>query len=197
LVVAEWMRKFISGPTLYVGVSLPNKFFEINEKIKRPYVTFIAHPGWWKNSPNNYLCAKTISKSTDLEVFQIGLSQLKFSKHHSKFLDRQEFVRILRQTKIYISLSIYEGSPLNILEALCAGCYVIASDIPAHREIAEKIKYKNIYLVNEFAPINLTRNNFVNLKIEPIAEIHKIMKKHYNEKKFEKIFITALQNILS
>lgn len=42
---------------------------------------------------------------------------------------------MLRDAEAVISMSRYEGNPNVVLEAMAAGCRLIVSDIPAHREI--------------------------------------------------------------
>lgn len=49
---------------------------------------------------------------------------------------REEVYKILGNSKCYLSLSLWEGTGVATLEAIAAGCKVIISDIPVHREIA-------------------------------------------------------------
>jgi glycosyltransferase involved in cell wall biosynthesis len=51
-------------------------------------------------------------------------------------LDRPEYVRWMRSAKVFVTLSTQEAQGIAVLEALAAGAQVVASDIPAHREIA-------------------------------------------------------------
>jgi len=44
----------------------------------------------------------------------------------------------MRRADIFISLSVVEGSPNVVLEATAAGCPLVLSDIPEHREIVDE-----------------------------------------------------------
>ena len=44
----------------------------------------------------------------------------------------------MRRADIFISLSVFEGSPNVVLEATAAGCPLVLSDIQAHREIVDE-----------------------------------------------------------
>ena len=55
-------------------------------------------------------------------------------------------IETLSQYENYITTSLYEGMPLVMLEAMVAKCYIIATDIPEHRETmdGQDAKYFNI-----------------------------------------------------
>lgn len=47
----------------------------------------------------------------------------------------EEHLKFLGEADIYISASTIENCPMSVLEALSAGCKLILSDIPAHRQL--------------------------------------------------------------
>ena len=53
-------------------------------------------------------------------------------------VDADEVHRWLRSASVVVSMSRHEAFGLTLLEALTAGCRVVASDIAAHREIAAR-----------------------------------------------------------
>lgn len=46
--------------------------------------------------------------------------------------------RWMRRATMFVSLSHFEGNPNTVLEAMAAGCALVASDIPGHREILDE-----------------------------------------------------------
>lgn len=53
-----------------------------------------------------------------------------------EWVPQEELVAWYRRADAFVSLSLRESFGLALLEAAVAGCAVIASDIPAHREVA-------------------------------------------------------------
>jgi putative colanic acid biosynthesis glycosyltransferase len=53
--------------------------------------------------------------------------------------NRQEMVRILRRARVLVFCSRADNSPLTIIEALCAGCFVLAYASPAADEILNRV----------------------------------------------------------
>lgn len=51
-------------------------------------------------------------------------------------IDRERVYEYLSSADIYVSTSHGEGLPVAVMEAMAAGCPVILSDIPPHRELA-------------------------------------------------------------
>ncbi len=60
----------------------------------------------------------------------------------------QELHSWYRTANIFIALSQHEAFGMTLLEAAAAGAYVVASDIPAHREVAQYINNEGITLVD-------------------------------------------------
>ena len=64
-------------------------------------------------------------------------------QHRIRFLGRldvAELYRWYRRADVFVSMSTNEAMPVTIVEMLAAGARVIASDIPAHRDIAERTR---------------------------------------------------------
>jgi glycosyltransferase involved in cell wall biosynthesis len=61
--------------------------------------------------------------------------------HRVEFLGRlpvEDLHRWFRSARVYVNMSSNEAMPITLLEVLGAGASVVASDIPAHREIARR-----------------------------------------------------------
>lgn len=62
------------------------------------------------------------------------------NKVNVKFLGKLDNVQLkdlYSNYKFFISSSLFEGNPKSLLEAMGAGCIVLASDIPNHRELID------------------------------------------------------------
>ena len=57
-------------------------------------------------------------------------------------VDSSELYRWFRSARVYVSMSTNEAMGITILEALACGARVVASDIPAHREL--RTRYGNL-----------------------------------------------------
>jgi glycosyltransferase involved in cell wall biosynthesis len=68
---------------------------------------------------------------------------------------RLEVYRLLQEADVFVSSSKVEGMPVAAMEAMAYQCPVILSDIPSHRELAQrasgKLKLINSSAVGEFA----------------------------------------------
>jgi glycosyltransferase involved in cell wall biosynthesis len=45
---------------------------------------------------------------------------------------------LMNNASVFVSLSMYEGLPNTVMEAMACGCPLVLSDIPAHREILDE-----------------------------------------------------------
>ena len=56
--------------------------------------------------------------------------------HHVEFLGKiADPLPLLQRASVFLSTSSFEAMPYSVLEAMAAGAAVVATDIPAHREI--------------------------------------------------------------
>ena len=63
-------------------------------------------------------------------------------------IDQQELARLMGLCHIFVLPSFYEGLPLVLLEALAAGCRIIATDLPGCRELLAKAGPDLVHFVN-------------------------------------------------
>jgi glycosyltransferase involved in cell wall biosynthesis len=55
-------------------------------------------------------------------------------------VSEEDLYRWFRSTAVYVSMSSNEAMPVTFIECLAAGARVVASDIPAHRDLVTKTK---------------------------------------------------------
>jgi glycosyltransferase involved in cell wall biosynthesis len=116
-------------PNFVVG-SAPQKISKKNQLI------FVGRPKPWKNL-NLLIKAFKKLNLANWRLVVVGALSGKNSKT-VKFLGRrphQETFALIKQSKILVLPSSYEGFPHVLLEAGLAGCCVVASDIPGNKEI--------------------------------------------------------------
>lgn len=196
--VAQWMIEFLPTGAEYLGVFLPDHFLYDDNRTcaDRCHITFIKHPGWWKNSINNYIFSRLLGNYTNLNVCQVGGVRLNEISEHQNFIPRTDLFKLFNKSEYYVSLSLYEGCPLNILEALAGGCKVVASDIPAHREIYNNVNGKNMILLDSFTPVKV-RSAIRQLEIISTVtqyEMQQMLKKHYSCENFQKKVNNIIEN---
>jgi len=59
--------------------------------------------------------------------------------------DRTELMNYYQKCKFFVLTSRHEGFPLVLLEAISNGCFIISSDFPAARDIADNERYGRIF----------------------------------------------------
>lgn len=53
----------------------------------------------------------------------------------------EEQLTYIREASLYISASQFENCPMSVIETAAAGCYLLLSDIPAHRQLIAEDEY--------------------------------------------------------
>lgn len=67
---------------------------------------------------------------------ELGLSE-KVTFHGWVENKSPEQLQFLREASIYVTASLFENCPMAVIETASAGCYMLVSDISAHRQILE------------------------------------------------------------
>ena len=78
---------------------------------------------------------------------------------HGEVRNREKMVQILRSARALVFCSRMDNAPLTIIEALVAGCFVLAYDSPAARETLERVGGK--CLPDRAAMVDVIRRNDV------------------------------------
>jgi glycosyltransferase involved in cell wall biosynthesis len=103
----------------------------------------------------------------DIEVFCTGSTFDKIEKiekelnkrnlhnvHFTGYVSREKLIQLYNSCHIVLSCSMYESSSLPILEGSVLGCLPIASDIPSHLEMKNRLHIK---LFKQGSSIDLAR----------------------------------------
>lgn len=151
---------------------------------------------------NKILCVGRLEKQKNFEliikefkksdtIFEVDLygsgeyeDQLKNASKDKRFkinflgnLTHEELQEVYKNYKIFLTSSLFEGNPKTLLEAMGAGCVVIASDIPHHRELINDHKdgilfnLKNPQLVKLLETMLKNENKFNELSKNAIKKI--------------------------
>lgn len=80
----------------------------------------------------NYNCYFVLPNATSNQ-----LNELILKYPHIKFLPalrHDELIELVARSRVYLSATLSDGTPLSLLEAMANGCYPVVSNIPANRE---------------------------------------------------------------
>lgn len=125
----DHLQKFglVPGYILHVGIVEPRKNLSILiEAVAKAIgaganlrLVLAGRPGWGVQRVRDAICRFGLERSVALLGHVTDL----------------ELAALYRGARFLVQPSIYEGFGLPLLEAMTLGCPVIASDIPAHREV--------------------------------------------------------------
>ena len=154
LLEAKLYKRFVNK-----NVKIVHRINECDERKGTNYELDIYGEGSLKNE------LKKLSQELNVTVNFLGI------------VNNETLVEKLQNYKFYISSSVYEGNPKSVLEAMSAGCIVIASKIKNHLEFLNNnnsiLFDNNITSLNEaimhLDKISQTRNDdLVNNSLETI-----------------------------
>ena len=135
-------------------------------------------------SMDNYL--RRLAESNNLKVNFLGL------------IDNDILVSEYQKYEVFVSSSDYEGNSKVILEAMAAGCIVVAKDIQNNRDIIEN--KKNGILLKDFSKIENTLNdiftskaNYDEISINGINSIKENNSINVISKKYKEDFSSLLK----
>ena len=149
------LTKNIPSTIIYNGVN--NKLYEKVEKLEKngdPQLLFVGNLFEYKNVQIIILSMKKILINFPNAHFQI-IGQGEFSQQLKKLIeinnleknikiigkvDDQELLQRYASCDVYITASSFETFGLPLIEAMASGKPVLASNIPAHKELIDKSK---------------------------------------------------------
>ena len=204
LFVSEWMASRLACTTDYnalISVALRDHFLlhALPSSIEhRKYISYLSHPGWWKNSTEASILARILSEKLNLKIQTFGENKNGDFDLYIKSPDSMMVMNCLDKTRIFIALSFYEGMPIMVLEAIARGCIVILSNIPGHQEIYKKFNSKYIYIIDtaplDYGSLDDLVNNIKIILNKPVNRSNKI--EFYSHKNFMNRLGLALDALL-
>jgi len=151
-----WNKNLPGTQCSLIHNGLPGHVFLPLSSIKRTSIikNNIIFAGRLVNHKNIFLllkAAKFLSSTLDFKLLICGTGPLsgqirefiKQSKLDEQvelcgYVNQETLLRLLRESSLLVSPSLYEGCPNVVLEAMASGCPVVISDIPAHRDILDE-----------------------------------------------------------
>jgi len=156
----------------------------------------------------NYKTIVSALGGTDftIDIFGDGTEKYEITKLAKKqnveikfkgIINNNELKKLLTNYKYYLTASKFEGNPKSVLEAMSAGCLVIASDIKNHKEFLNNensILFRDITSLNEILK-NLDKNqyDFKNL----IENSLQTVKNNYSLENIAKLELKDIEKLLS
>ena len=92
------------------------------------------------------ICLKIVGNGPELQQLKNIAYKLNLSNrvYFLKNISNEDLFRLLKSAKAYVTMSRMEAYGLSLLEAVAAGIGIVASDIPAHKDLINRFKI-NIY----------------------------------------------------
>ena len=148
-------------------------------------------------------------KNTDFNLVIYGEGSLKnFLLQKSNELNVQtkinnvvqyhDLLEIYKQYKFFVLSSDFEGNPKVLLEAMAAGCIVIAKNIPNNKELIKNSE--DGFLYSDEKELKSLFDNFTKGNIDFVSISNKAIKKVENNYSIEKLLrdeITDLKNLIN
>ena len=154
-----WRRKLKCSPPRFVipnalllneireavPVSLQKLDGHTNEKI----VLFVGRFDKQKDLENLVCALRRVTKSPKVAAFLVGDGPMRPAIErmiHNEGLSGRVFLpgyvanpwSWMKRADIFVSVSLFEGMPNTVMEAMACGCPAVVSDIPQHREILDE-----------------------------------------------------------
>jgi|688.fasta_scaffold235568_2 glycosyltransferase involved in cell wall biosynthesis len=148
-IVRHYGRKYKNVDFVVVREGVDIKFFEPNLTKERMFI-FPARAWKHKNHQVFFSALKDSRELKDFKFIVTGASTSDFEKIGVKvpknvevagLIDLTDLRNIYSKAFCVISCSRYESSSLPLLEGVASGCRIIASNIPAHLEMAAKFQF--------------------------------------------------------
>jgi glycosyltransferase involved in cell wall biosynthesis len=128
------------------GIRLPEAELQRAAPGTRPLVLFAGRLVWEKNVGRLVDALLPLMEHAAVEALLCGegpalpalLDRVRGSGHADRIQFegyRSDLQDVMARAAVFVNPSLVEGQPNTVLEAIAAGCPVIVSDIPAHREI--------------------------------------------------------------
>ncbi len=73
----------------------------------------------------------------DLSVLRTRVAELELGDVVEFLGERSDVPQLMQESDLYLNVSLYEGMPLTLLEAMASGLPIVATDVPGNRELVE------------------------------------------------------------
>ena len=147
-----------------------------------------------KGKINIYFAGKFMSEEIEKIFYKtIDEREIDGIVKYIGFISGDEKAKILMDTDMLFLPSYSEGMPISIVEGICAGCYIVTTDVGAISEIVTDNINGKLFKKGDVMKLNTIINNTINDKYE-MQKIQKNNLKRFEEFKIDK-YIVDLSNI--
>ena len=181
----------LSGSNIRKRLNLEDKFIltfvgELSGRKNQRFL-IMQMPEILKSIPNAHLCL--VGDGDKREECTELINSLSLSNSVTLLGNRQDVSDILSATDLYVSSSIIEGMPFNVLEAMSLGLVSVLSDIKGHRDICADNEYGFLFKYGSAEQfVDLVKKVYrKEIGIDPCK-----IKSRYKEYSFEEVFESTL-----